>query len=613
MATAHWEDRVKLAQRAIDRRDNILINKLSGSFDRINRQLNNDIGKIISTYTRKTGLTPEQAFQYLNEGLPQNVRNELLAKIQTVSSARERGKLETIMRTDRYQDRITRMDAIKADTRIALTKNAEVQIGEVTNHLKKTAQESYARSMFDIQKASGYAFSPHGVSADSINKILRTPWSGSTYSSRIWKAKDVMASNLDSVMTEMFSMGKLSDQSLKDLRGSVDLNKWRKKATSKFKNETQYAKYNVQRLIRTETAYVANAADAEAYEECEIEKYEFIAVLDGRTSHVCKEMDGKICDLAEKEEGVNYPPLHPFCRSAVAPSLGSVNRAELQRRARDPETGKNVLIPADMNYNEWKAWVADGSPDIDEWRDEKNPKSFIKLDKTSPFNVKLGEEHYTKIVDIANKSDGIPKEVWGKNQSSVQVANSNYKGVSNYQQGRGISVDIEQDAKGTKYDAPYRTTIHESWHNIDYINSDAGGAGRITDTYSMRYESGAFEKALKQDYKDYREGVKTEMMARTGYKPSNLQLDNRIARSMMEIKPEHQGLVSDLMEGASGGKVQGLFGHGADYWKQPGVLSKEAFASFGDASMCNTAQLEEAVKKFPKSYDLWQKMLKDIL
>ena len=83
------------------------------------------------------------------------------------------------MRTDRYQDRITRMDAIKADTRIALTKNAEVQIGEVTNHLKKTAQESYARSMFDIQKASGYAFSPHGVSADSINKILRTPWSGS--------------------------------------------------------------------------------------------------------------------------------------------------------------------------------------------------------------------------------------------------------------------------------------------------------------------------------------------------------------------------------------------------------------------------------------------------
>ena len=75
MATAYWEDRVKLAQRAIDRRDNILINKLSGLFDRINRQLNNDIGKIISTYTRKTGLTPEQAFKYLNEGLPQNVRN----------------------------------------------------------------------------------------------------------------------------------------------------------------------------------------------------------------------------------------------------------------------------------------------------------------------------------------------------------------------------------------------------------------------------------------------------------------------------------------------------------------------------------------------------------
>ena len=399
MATAYWEKRVKLAQRSIDRRDKALIDKLSNSFDRINGQLNSDINKIISTYTRKTGLTPEQAFKYLNEGVPLDVRNELLAKIQTVATHGERRKLETLMNTDRYQGRITRLDAIRADTRIALTKNAEVQLAEVTNHLKATAQSSYARAMFDVQKASGLAFSPHGVSAASINKILRTPWSGATYSSRVWKARDAMAANLDGMMVEMFSMGKLSDQSLKDLRGSVDLNKWRQQATSKFKSETDYAKYAANRLVRTETAYVANAADAEAYEECEIEKYEFISVLDMRTSPVCREHDGKIYALSEKEEGVNYPPLHPFCRSAVAPSLDSVNRTELQRRARDPKTGKNVLIPADMNYNEWKAWVDDGSPDIKSWRAGRSGKpeasgltpGVSSLTGNKDIKVKLGD------------------------------------------------------------------------------------------------------------------------------------------------------------------------------------------------------------------------------
>lgn len=392
MATAYWEKRVKLAQRSIDRRDKALIDKLSNSFDRINGQLNSDINKIVSTYTRKTGLTPEQAFKYLNEGVPLDVRNELLAKIQTVATPGERRKLETLMNTDRYQGRITRLDAIRADTRIALTKNAEVQLAEVTNHLKATAQSSYARSMFDIQKASGFAFSPHGVSAASINKILRTPWSGATYSSRVWKARDAMAANLDGMMIEMFSMGKLSDQSLKDLRGSVDLNKWRQQATSKFKSETDYAKYAVNRLVRTETTYVANAADAEAYEECEIEKYEFISVLDMRTSPVCREHDGKIYALSEKEEGVNYPPLHPFCRSAVAPSLDSVNRAELQRRARDPKTGKNVLIPADMDYNEWKAWVDDGSPDINGWRADVLNKENDKVGNPKPADGKILNE-----------------------------------------------------------------------------------------------------------------------------------------------------------------------------------------------------------------------------
>ena len=41
------------------------------------------------------------------------------------------------------------------------------------------------------------------------------------------------------------------------------------------------------------------------------------AHLDSRTSAICREMDGKYFKIAEKEIGVNAPPLHVNCRSAV--------------------------------------------------------------------------------------------------------------------------------------------------------------------------------------------------------------------------------------------------------------------------------------------------------
>ena len=92
--------------------------------------------------------------------------------------------------------------------------------------------------------------------------------------------------------------------------------------------------------------------------ECEIEK--FRAVLDLRT--VCQQHDGKVYSMAEKEEGVNSS----MCRSSC------LERKPFRaKRERDPETGKNVLIPAAFPTQSWKAWVSDGSPNIDIWMKQK--------------------------------------------------------------------------------------------------------------------------------------------------------------------------------------------------------------------------------------------------
>jgi SPP1 gp7 family putative phage head morphogenesis protein len=367
MATPYWEHRAALRQAAYDRANNKVVESVSRAYDRTMRQLDKDIDKIMATYTRKTGLSPEEAYDFLREGVPQSVMDDLGARVAAISDPRERKQLGVMLRTDAYRARISRLDAIKASTRVGLTEAAEVELGAITPHLRHTADLAYSRTMFDIQKAT-VGFQMVGVPRRALETILKSKWLGTHYSTSVWQNRDAMAGILDRALMEVSGMGKLSNMTMKDVRGMVDLNKWRSRVKSKFKTEAQYSKYAANRLIRTESAYVAGQTTAVAYDECGIERYEYMATLDSRTSEKCSGLDGKIFEVSEKEVGVNWPPMHPHCRSHVSPVIDGLTREGSTRTARDAN-GKSVYVPRDMKYQEWQAWQKDGAPsDIAAWR-----------------------------------------------------------------------------------------------------------------------------------------------------------------------------------------------------------------------------------------------------
>jgi hypothetical protein len=45
----------------------------------------------------------------------------------------------------------------------------------------------------------------------------------------------------------------------------------------------------------------------------------FVAVVDGKTSKTCEELNGKIFFVKDAEIGLNAPPMHPNCRSVIIP------------------------------------------------------------------------------------------------------------------------------------------------------------------------------------------------------------------------------------------------------------------------------------------------------
>ena len=115
----------------------------------------------------------------------------------------------------------------------------------------------------------------------------------------------------------------------------------------------EVGKGKARRLVRTESAFFHNQMELLSYEDAEITKYKFVAVLDKRTSHICQQHDNKVYNTDEAVPGVNYPPLHPWCRSTTIAHDDDIDYSKLECRARNPETGKVEYVPADMSYKEW--------------------------------------------------------------------------------------------------------------------------------------------------------------------------------------------------------------------------------------------------------------------
>lgn len=110
-------------------------------------------------------------------------------------------------------------------------------------------------------------------------------------------------------------------------------------------------------LLIEKMDYESDVASAlqelQSYNDSDITKYEIVIAYDDRTCPKCQKMDGKVYPVNKAKIGINYPPFHEACRCTTVAVFDDDVTDGLRRRARNPETGKSELIPADMNYKKY--------------------------------------------------------------------------------------------------------------------------------------------------------------------------------------------------------------------------------------------------------------------
>lgn len=333
----YWQNRAAARMVSYQRKATSTILTITRAYDKAILDIENEVQKIFNRFATDGNLTSLEAKQLLNQAISRTEWQAIKSKIGSIQDPVIKRQLLNQLNAPAYAARITRLEALKANTLIQSRVIADAEIRLSTKGYIETINDAYYRSMFDIQKGIGLRFDFTNMPTRTVEGILKNPWSGEQFSKRVWHNTDVLAAKLDEVITSGFMSGAGVREMAKELEEMSDL-----------------GKYAANRLVRTEVTYMANAAEMESYKEADIDKYQFLATLDMRTSKECQKLDLQIFNVKDAKPGKNMPPMHPHCRSTTIAHFDDDTMADIGRRARDPETGKNVIIPGDMTYSQWR-------------------------------------------------------------------------------------------------------------------------------------------------------------------------------------------------------------------------------------------------------------------
>lgn len=388
--SSYWDKRAIRRLTDAEKQGEEYSKRIQKIYDKAYKDIQKDIDDVYRNYSKATGLDVQSLKTLLSKSETDKLWKELKAQ-----------GLDKYIKGN-YKARISRLEKLQAQIYAKAKEIYPKEQLESTMCYKGVINSSYYKTIYDTQMGTGLDFAFSKIDDNMVNSLLSERWSGKNYSKRIWGNTDILAENL----SEIIGSGMISGQ---------DIAKMSREIRERF----GVAKYYADRLVRTEVNHFNNEADAMAYEEMDVEKYVFLATLDTRTSTKCQEMDGEVIPLKERIVGVNYPPLHPNCRSKTRAYMGEEIEKTLKRRARNPITNETEIID-NISYKEWAK-----KHGIDTM-DKKALKTYNSLDSYDRKQY----ENYKNIFSEINTVEKFKEikynnvDLWEKYKKEYRVLNS---------------------------------------------------------------------------------------------------------------------------------------------------------------------------------------------
>lgn len=273
------------------------------------------------------------ALKYLKNPQSKSVIRTIRKAVSTMPDGPEKDEALTLISSPAYLYRMRRLQAVIDNARKECNRLYKVELKDATAHLRNLYNDAFSHTIYDIDKGYNTLHTFSMFPASRVNTLLKSEWSGANYSERIWNSTQNLADSLKEQLLISFMTG-------------ASVSKTAREISERF----QVSAYNARRLVRTESNYIANQAEHDAYKRLGIEEYQFIATLDTRTSKLCRELDGRVFNVEDGKPGINMPPMHPNCRSTTI--MYDADSPIKSRAARDAD-GNLISVPGNMTYKRW--------------------------------------------------------------------------------------------------------------------------------------------------------------------------------------------------------------------------------------------------------------------
>ncbi len=396
------------------------------ALEKAKQNINKELSRIGTTYMKDNNLSYHDALKLLKgdeyKVWKKDLRDYMKEYNKLLKTAPlEAKKLYLEIETLSARSRLSHLDSLKAQVDMEMVK----LIFGVEDSAKNALTSVYRDTFIEVTKDLGINTI---VSRDKIKTVLDRPWSGANFSERLWSNTDKLAQTVKQEIVNGMIQG-------------INLQTMTKRVSERFETAK---KNDVERLLRTEVNYVLNQATLDGYKEAGIEKYEFSATLDSRTSQICSELHGEVFEIKKIAVGLNYPPMHPRCRSTTIPIVDYEN---LIKQGREEIGGKDIESNEKeaLTNNENKSITKEPVPNTFTMAWAQNDKveynEVRKLQKeltTEEIIKKLGGGDQTKGscsslafayignrngYDVLDFRGGISTEIFATTRNIVEIAN----------------------------------------------------------------------------------------------------------------------------------------------------------------------------------------------
>ncbi|AJA42652.1 head morphogenesis protein (endogenous virus) [Clostridium phage phiCT9441A] len=398
----YWKKRSEqVATKQYKKADNYILS-MQLEYQEALYTIQKDIESFYSRFAANNEISLQEAKRLLNSN---ELREFKMGLKEFTNKAKNNidDKWEQELNNVSYKVRISRLQSLQTQINNEIQLLYSKQQNDVTSLLNGIYEDTYYRNIYEVHKGLGIGVNFAKLDTNTIDKVIKEPWYGDNYSSRIWNNKEKLIMELQTNLTQAFIRGDSIDKTSKIIAERMNV-----------------AKNRARTLVNTESAYITSKATFDSYNKSGvIKQYEILATLDLRTSRTCRKMDGWVFKISEKEIGVNAPPFHPNCRTTTVAYFP--DEIDEERIARDSE-GNIYYVDGNMNYKNWYNKYVKGNPkeEIAEKKLQNRYNDKKLFDEYIQVLKNLVPKSFEKFQDL--KYNDIDK--WNELKSNFKIVNS---------------------------------------------------------------------------------------------------------------------------------------------------------------------------------------------